>query len=159
MELESLAGLPAHPLLVHGAVVLVPLAILGFIAVGWRDAWRERYLLPVLLVAGAGWLLAFLASQSGEPMEEHVRSLAVAAGEPRPRFGEHPDLGNTAAVLSFAFMLAVGGVFALGQWAPAARSSRRAMLGAYAVSTLIGVVALVWMVRAGHSGAKLAWGD
>lgn len=157
MELESLAGLPAHPLLVHGAVVLVPLAILGFIAVGWRDAWRDRYLLPVVLVAIAGWALAFLATQSGEPMEDHVRQLATAAGQPRPRFGEHPELGNTAALLSFVFMLAVGGVFALGQWVPSAKSSKRAMLGAYAVSTVIGIVALAWMIQAGHTGAKLAW--
>lgn len=159
LELESIAGLPAHPLLVHGAVVLVPLAVLGFIAVGWRDAWRQRYLLPVVLVAVAGWALAFLATQSGEPMEEHVRSLAAAAGEPRPRFGEHPDLGETAGILSFLFMLSVGGVFALGQWVPAAKSSRRVMLGAYAVGTLVGLAALFWMIRAGHTGAKLAWGD
>ncbi len=159
MELESIAGLPVHPLVVHGAVVLVPLAVIGFIVSGWKESWRARYLLPVVLVAAAGWAFAFLASQSGEPMEEHVRSLAAAAGEPRPRFGEHPDLGETAALLSFAFMLAAGGVFALGQWVPAAKSSRRVMLAAYGAATLVGLVTLLWMVRAGHTGAELAWGD
>lgn len=158
VELGSIVGLPAHPLLVHGAVVLVPLAILGFIAVGWHDGWRRRYLLPVLALAVGGWALAFLATQSGEPMEEHVRSAAAAAGQPRPRFGEHPDLGNTAAILSFVFALAVAGVFALERWVPSFHASRRSMLGAYAVSAVIGLVALIWMVRAGHTGAKLVWG-
>ena len=159
MELDSIVGLPAHPLLVHGAVVLVPLAVIGFIAVGWRDSWRQRYVLPLAVMAVAGWALAFLATQSGEPMEEHVRQFASAAGEPRPRFGEHPELGDTAALLSFGFAIAVSGVFALERWVPSARSSRKAMAGAYVVTTVIGLVALLWMVRAGHTGAELVWGD
>ncbi|MGE0133706.1 MAG: DUF2231 domain-containing protein [Dehalococcoidia bacterium] len=159
LELESIAGLPAHPLLVHGSVVLVPLAVIGFIAVGWRGAWRERYLLPVMLVAVAGWALAFLATQSGEPMEEHVRRVAAVAGEARPRFGEHPDLGNTAAILSFVFALAVGGMYAIERRLPSVKTSKSMVTAAYAVTAFIGLVALVWMVRAGHTGAELAWGD
>lgn len=158
LELKSIVGLPAHPLLVHGAVVLVPLAIVGFIATGWKDAWRKRYLLPLVALAVAGWALAFLATQSGEPMEEQVRSVAAAAGQPRPRFGEHPDLGNTAALLSFVFAVAVAGVFALERWVPSFRASKWSVMGAYAVSAVIGLVALLWMVRAGHTGAKLVWG-
>ena len=33
MEIENLFGLPAHPLIVHGAVVLVPLAAIGTILI------------------------------------------------------------------------------------------------------------------------------
>ena len=33
MELETLFGLPAHPLIVHAAVVLVPLAAIGTIVI------------------------------------------------------------------------------------------------------------------------------
>ena len=40
--LDSLFGLPAHPLLVHGAVVLVPLAALGTIVIAFWPAARER---------------------------------------------------------------------------------------------------------------------
>jgi len=39
--LDSLFGLPAHPLLVHGAVVLVPLAALGTIVIAFWPAARE----------------------------------------------------------------------------------------------------------------------
>ncbi|MCB9482719.1 MAG: hypothetical protein H6675_01805 [Dehalococcoidia bacterium] len=54
MEISSIAGLPAHPLVVHGAVVLVPLAAVALIAIGWRKDWRKHYSLPVALIAWAG---------------------------------------------------------------------------------------------------------
>ena len=41
MELKSLLGLPAHPLVVHGAIVLVPLVAVGTIIVAcWRQGPR-----------------------------------------------------------------------------------------------------------------------
>ena len=158
MELNSVFGLPAHPLVVHGAVVLVPLAVLGFLAAGWRPAWWQRYGLLVLGLSIVGWALAFLASQSGEPLEEHVRNVAAAAGQPRPRFGDHPEMGDTAALLSFFFAIGVAATYALDRWVPQARSSSWVPRLAYAATAVAGVVALLWMIRAGHSGAELVWG-
>lgn len=158
MELNTIAGLPAHPLVVHGAVVLVPVAVAGFLAIGWRAPWSRRYGLLVLGLSVAGWGLAFLAAQSGEPLEEHVRSVAAAGSQPRPRFGEHPELGDTTALLSFVFAACVAAVFALERWAPAIHASRLVRSGAYVVTAAVGIVALVWMVRAGHTGAQLVWG-
>ncbi len=37
---DLINGLPIHPLVVHGVVVLLPLAILGTIAIAARPAWR-----------------------------------------------------------------------------------------------------------------------
>ena len=56
-----LFGVPAHPLMVHVAVVLVPLAALALIAVGWNRAWRHQYYLPIALVSVAGAVGAFFA--------------------------------------------------------------------------------------------------
>ena len=44
---DSFLGLPLHPLVVHGAVVLLPLAALGVIALVLRSAWRERFAVAV----------------------------------------------------------------------------------------------------------------
>ncbi len=159
MELNTLFGLPAHPLLVHGAVVLVPAAVLGFLATGLRPTWWQRYGLVVLALSIAGWVLAFFATQTGEPLEEHVRSVAAAAGQPRPSFGEHPELGDITALLSFFFAAAVAGVFALERWMPQARTSPWILRGAYTVASVLGVLALVWMVRTGHTGAQLVWAE
>jgi hypothetical protein len=61
---SSVFGLPAHPLVVHMAVVLVPLAALSLIAVGWNKAWRHTYYLPITLLALGGAVGSFLASFS-----------------------------------------------------------------------------------------------
>jgi hypothetical protein len=42
---DKVYGLPAHPLLVHAAVVLVPLAAVALVTTGWRETWRRAYLL------------------------------------------------------------------------------------------------------------------
>ena len=89
---DTVFGLPAHPLLVHAAVVLVPLAALALIATGWHEAWRRAYLLPITLLAVGGAGFSFLAKQSGESLQQSVR----AAGK---RVGDHPEQGDTAFVV------------------------------------------------------------
>lgn len=158
LGLNSLFGLPAHPLLVHGAVVLVPLAVIGFVGTGWRPIWRQQWGPVILVLAATGWAFAFLATRSGDPLEEHVRNVAAAAGRPRPRFGDHPELGNTAALLSFFFAAAVGLWFALDRWVPLARRSRFVATGSYVGVTAVGLLALGWILQAGHTGAQLVWG-
>src|SRR6266581_3580275 len=85
----SVFGLPAHPLVVHIAVVLVPLAALSLIAVGWNERLRRRYYLPIAVVALAGAVGAFLAEQTGGSLRRALRE----AGK---RVGNHPQEGNIA---------------------------------------------------------------
>ena len=40
---DLINGVPIHPLVVHAVVVLLPLAVLGTIAIVVRPAWRLRY--------------------------------------------------------------------------------------------------------------------
>src|SRR5689334_10742605 len=72
MELEELFGLPAHPIVVHAAVVLLPLAALGTLVCAAVPRWRRAYapiaLVLALVALGAVWL----AQGSGEALEERV---------------------------------------------------------------------------------------
>lgn len=43
MELENLFGLPAHPLLVHLPVVMVPIAATMALLMTIRPAWLDRF--------------------------------------------------------------------------------------------------------------------
>ena len=85
----SIYGLPAHPFVVHLAVVLVPLAAIATIAVGWNARWRHRYYLPIALVAIIGAVGAFLAQQTGGSLRRALRQ----AGK---HVGNHPQQGNVA---------------------------------------------------------------
>ena len=47
-------GIPAHPLVVHAVVVLLPLAAVGTLLVVARPLWRRQLGVWVLLLALAG---------------------------------------------------------------------------------------------------------
>ncbi len=99
----NIAGLPAHPLLVHLAVVMVPLGGLAFIGTMWRAAWRREYAWLIAVVALVGALGAILAAQTGESLEHALR----AASTTRLRLGDHPQQGSTAEVMAAAAVVAI----------------------------------------------------
>lgn len=158
MELDKLAGLPAHAVLVHAAVVLVPLAALALAALCWRAALRKHYSLPVALLSVAGAVSAFLAKSSGEPLEERVEDAASAAGI-RARFGDHPEQGDTAFIFAALLALASITLWAVQRYGDRWSLPRRSAVVVYVVALVPAALAVVTMVIAGHSGAELVWDD
>ncbi|GAA3872100.1 cytochrome b5-like heme/steroid binding domain-containing protein [Tessaracoccus defluvii] len=141
--LDSFLGLPAHPLIVHAPVVLVPLASLGLLVLLLRPAWRPRYagLLLVGLVAAA--LGAIAAAVSGNAFAERV-GLPVS----------HQSYGTALAAVSVA--LAVAG----GSWLWLVRREREASPRLTTLGWTAGAVSLIAIVLVGltgHSGATAAW--
>jgi MFS family permease len=65
----TIGGLPAHPLIVHAVVVLLPLAALGTLAVAARPRWRRNLGVPVFLVALVGVAAVPLATETGEQLQ------------------------------------------------------------------------------------------
>ena len=160
LEITKLFGLPAHPLVVHAAVVLVPLSALALIATGWREAWRRAYYLPILGLSVVGAVAAFLAKETGESLSESVRR----AGK---HVGEHPEQGDTAFVFAVLFAAACTVVWA---WQTFGESVRKRIgwqdrfrlpvsdqLVLYLASVPFALLAIWAMVAAGHSGATLVW--
>lgn len=160
LEINQVFGLPAHPLIVHAAVVLVPATAASFIVAGIRQAWRRAYYLPVTLGAVAGAIAAFLATQSGEPLSESVRR----AGN---HVGDHPEQGDTAFLVAIIFAVACVSVYIFSRY----ESNIRSAIGIkawprlpisyntalYLVTVPIALLAIFAMVVAGHSGAELVW--
>ena len=155
---SAIFGVPTHPLVVHAAVVLVPLAALALIALGWRKEWRSSYALPIALLALAGAGAAFLADQTGESIQHSVRAAAQAAGQ-RASFGDHPEQGQAAAIASMVFAAAAVGFWAVEQWKERLQLKPWMPAAAYALGSLTALYAITMMVIAGHSGAVLVWKD
>jgi hypothetical protein len=159
VELSTLFGLPAHPLIVHSVVVLVPLVALGAVLVALSPSLRARY--GSLVAAGAvlDVLLVPLASGSGEQLEDQVRETALVE--------QHAEMGEQ--LLPFVIATAVGLLLLLalrGRLASRLEGTRAAVVNPPWVATLMVVVillssvgALVQVARIGHSGAKAAWSD
>ncbi|MFF7235093.1 DUF2231 domain-containing protein [Streptomyces collinus] len=163
-------GLPAHVLLVHLVVVLIPLTALALVAAAiWpRAARRLGVLLPALALVAL--VSVPLTTQAGEWLERHVESDALVR--------RHTELGD--GLLPWALGLFV--LAAVVWWT--ARGTKRAVPGedqestastgtaraglmtALPVRIVVAVLSLavaagavVDVYRIGDSGAKAAWHD
>lgn len=150
--METLNGLPAHPLLVHFVVVLAPLtAILAILCAVWPAA-RRRLVWLVLALAGLTAVLSPITAEAGEWLEHQIGETELIE--------KHAELGET--MLYFALGLLVAAILlAFVHW----RTERGNPLPG-AASAIVAVVVLasslatsVQVFRIGHSGAEATWGD
>ena len=164
-------GLPTHALVLHAAVVVLPLASLLLLACAFSDAARRR---AGLLLPAAGVLslaLVPLATESGEALAARLGAQAAVAA--------HAEAGE--AVLPWAAGLALASVAlwwvsararhrlpteaATPHTGPPVRRRWRSLPATSAASVLLAVAAVTaavgttaTVVRAGHLGATATWG-
>lgn len=151
MEIEELFGLPAHPLFVHAAVVLLPLAVLTTVVAAALPRMRTQ-LAPVavgLAVVALGAVV--LAQGSGEALEEKI--------EPTELIEEHAGQGERVLPWAIGTAVAAAAVAA----APAVQRRRPdtspgTVTAVVMALTLIAGAGAIWsVVDVGHSGAKATW--
>ncbi|MDR7329942.1 DUF2231 domain-containing protein [Corynebacterium guangdongense] len=147
---STVAGLPAHPLFVHGAVVLGPLAAVLLIAWALLPRANRHLFWPSLVAAVAAVPATLVAKASGEALLE-----AEGFSEDNPgRFAEHVQYADmlTVAVIGAA-VLALGYAFVVhrGIANPGVRWLLRILL------VLAAVAVLVTAALTGHEGASLVW--
>lgn len=153
---DLINGLPVHPLVVHAVVVLLPLAVLGTIAIAVRPAWRHRYGPLVVGIAAAATALVPVATSSGESLEKHV-------GDP----GQHAALGDQLIWFAIPVLLLAAALVWLDRrhhresaTASEASTTRpRALSVVAALAVLASLACGVQVYRVGDSGARAAWGD
>jgi divalent metal cation (Fe/Co/Zn/Cd) transporter len=144
--LDSIAGLPAHPLLVHGAVVLAPLAAVGAVVMALWSRFSRRFGVVVVVVSGVAFVSSALAKLSGERMAERV-------GTPQP----HAELADPMPILVLLLALLVTGLWLLDRGRPTNRS-RPVLVVLLAVAVVaVSILVTYWMVRVGHTGAEAVW--
>ena len=141
-----ITGLPVHILITHAVVVLLPLAVLTLILVITIPKLRAAYRYPAVGLAIVGAISAIIAEQSGQALQARV-------GYP----GEHAEWGEMLPPVAVA--LAVLSVI----WLIVARmaSSRGKVLAAVigGVIVVVGIIAVVVTVLAGHSGTEETWSE
>ena len=139
---DVIAGLPAHPLIVHLPVVLLPLAAAGLIILAAIRSWRPRFAMAVLAILAFGTAGAVLAMVSGNAFAEHV-------GRPNA----HASAGTNLVIGAVALLL-VGGAWLI--WVRSGESTRAKDVVGWAVAVVSAVVVALTVI-AGHSGASAAW--
>lgn len=170
--LDTIFGLPVHPLIVHATTVVVPAAAVAvLLAAVWPRFRRWAGWMPLALSVAAV-VLTPLSTESGEALERHV---------------EHSDLIETHSqlaegLLPWVVVLAVGAAALYvvarrerktrelesadsatgGPGAVPARTHavpRWLLVGGAVVGLVAALGTATQVVRIGHSGAQAAWGD
>jgi uncharacterized membrane protein len=152
MDLESIVDLPAHPLVVHAAVVLLPLAAIGTLVVAAVPRARRHYAPLALAAALAATVAVGLAQTSGEALEDQVRETDLVE--------QHTDQGESVLPWAVAVTVAAGAVTAASRRDPSQGTGVRrglATTALMAVSLVAGIGATWSVVDVGHSGAKATW--
>ncbi len=164
MTWPTIFGLPAHPLIVHATVVMVPLAAFAVLLHAFWPRARARLGLVTVLASALAVLLVPLSTSSGEQLEKEVGRSALVE-----RHAELADglLPWVIGLLVVAVLLWLRDRRDAGKTTPVVSSGPgRTVTDALLVPVVIGLLAVVafvgttqQVVRIGHSGAKSAWGD
>ena len=158
---DEFRGLPVHPLVVHAAVVFVPLAaLLGAVFV--VPALRLRLRWPLLAVTLAALASVIVARLSGEELKE---SLNVQVSPAARLIDRHEDLAQQLLylMLGFTALVVLAVATTLRQGSNASRggvAGGRTQVGQTVLAVLITISAVamtVQTVRTGELGTRAVW--
>ncbi len=157
-------GLPAHPLIIHVPVVLIPLSIAGALACLARPQWFGRYGILLCLISIVAMSSIFLAMRAGSALQ----GVLHLTGQPAHLISEHSHAADILAVIFVAFtailILTFSAERITGPLGPTGLVIADRILGTRGAQVtlriLLVVLALVsaYMVfRVGDLGAKAVW--
>jgi hypothetical protein len=154
--MTTIGGLPAHILLVHAVVVLVPLAALLVVLVTAWPAARARLTLPTAIIAVVALVAVPLTTSAGEWLEHRVPRTALLSA--------HTALGDTLlpwvvglAVLAAAVQAREWRAARTPACAPSRWGGRMVSVALAVVAVVVAVGSVVTVYEIGDSGTRAAW--
>jgi uncharacterized membrane protein len=156
----EIAGLPLHPLVVHAAVVLTPLAVLAVIAFAvWpRHRWATRW--PAAGLTAVAFVATWAARLSGDELAESKPGLEQAVHEHAERGEMFSVIVTVLLVVTALAVWSLGGPSALASGKGAVESRVPALDKILpAALVLVSIAVLVSAVLVGDSGARAVWGS
>ncbi len=146
-------GLPAHALLLHVVVVLVPLTALLEIVCGlWPAARRGQLLWLTLVMAATTMVLTPITINAGQWLYD-LRT------KPSPILREHAERGSTMVYFAAALLVVAVGLLVVRLIER--RSERPRMVARLIVGIIVlavGISSTIQVYRTGDAGAQSVWG-
>jgi len=143
----TLAGLPLHPLLVHSAVVLIPLVAIGALVMSYLPSFSRRHGKLILILALIAQVSVFLAKMSGEAFAEILDK----------NVEKHAELGEITPLVTLPMVILIYLRWRMDRSGSTFGSVviRRLTSVALVIASLISIIVIVLV---GHSGASSVWG-
>lgn len=150
IQIHRAFGLPAHPLIIHVPVIFIPILGLTVLAVMFNFRWFERHGTLVAAFSVVSLAATLLAVGAGEAFKED-RERFFPMND--PTLHDHADAGITVRLVMLILTAILVGLLFARRLPNAARIALRVL------AVLFALGAIVMVVRTGHLGAKLAWGE
>jgi formate hydrogenlyase subunit 3/multisubunit Na+/H+ antiporter MnhD subunit len=155
---DQINGLPVHALVIHAAVVFVPLLALVAIVYAVVPRWRAKVGWAAVLLAIAAPATAWVATQSGGELRDRLVASGLK-GEPLAAIDDHMGYGD----LTLYFSLGLGVVTLIMIFLTLRRSARPlprvAELGFIVIVLGLAAFAGYFVFMTGDSGAQAVWGS
>jgi hypothetical protein len=142
-----LAGLPLHPLLVHSAVILVPLVAIGALVMSYLPSFSRRHGKLILIVALVAQGSVFLAKLSGQAFSEIINK----------EVEKHAQLGEIAPFVTIPMVALIYLRWRMDRAGSSTGSVAIRRLTSVAL-VIASLASLVMIFLVGHSGASSVWG-
>jgi hypothetical protein len=155
--LTTINGLPAHILIVHAVVVLVPLTGLAMVISVLRPSLAVRWGLTVPLLAAASLVSVFAAMNAGGWLQSQVRNTALVR--------RHVQLGGQLwPFVTGMLVLSLIVWWTIGRDPETSRRPTTRRAGTSRAGVLVAVLtivvsaaAIVQVVRIGEAGSRAVW--
>jgi uncharacterized membrane protein len=144
-------GIPAHPLLVHAAVVFVPLLVVAALAYTLIPRLRQRIAWAVVALAVVAPCCALFAKLSGDAFRSRLIRRGTTSPEILAKISQHQSYGTTCLYLVAGLAL-VTLVFVLLRSRPAVLS-----VGLTVIAIGLSLATGYYVFRTGDTGAHIVW--
>jgi hypothetical protein len=149
---ETILGIPAHPLLIHAAVVFVPLLVVGAIGYVAAPNLRPRITWAVFLLAIVAPLCALASKLSGDAFRARLVRLKLSSPQILTKIDEHRHYGTMTAIVTAA----LGVLTLLLVLVPALRKGPLGWVVG-AATVVVAVVTSYYVFKTGDTGAHIVW--
>jgi hypothetical protein len=154
---DKLLGLPAHPLLVHAAVIFIPLLVLGAVVYGLFPQFRAKIDWAVAALAVAAPFAALFAKLSGDKLRARLVDQGLA-GQTLTRVNEHRSLAG----LTLYFTIGLGVATLLMMFMLSRRAGSLPPWSTIAIRVVVLALAgtsAYYVFWTGDAGARAVWGS
>jgi hypothetical protein len=147
---DTFNGLPLHPLVIHAAVIVTPVAALLALALV-RPSWRMRLRWPAAGAVAVAWLIVWLARASGTALQQAIPEQLKGTSVGKA-LDLHIQLADKLNYVLFTLLV----VTVLFAWLLPKLARPAGAVGAVVIAVLaLMVIGLV--AQTGEQGAKTVW--
>jgi hypothetical protein len=146
-------GLPAHVLLIHVVVILVPVSALVLVAQAWSERVRRWAGIGGPLLCLGAVVMVPITTNAGKWLRDHINPELAASAPVR----KHVELGDGLLVWVVAMLVLSVVVWWLGRRRATAPPPPLVTIAVAVLATLVAAVSIYQTIRIGDSGAQAVW--